>query len=120
VAARGCHGTTCAEPRQLEGLEGTSTSDQEWPVERHWGNTGARWQGVETLAAGRCSAQASEEGAGKNPGGGGVDQAAAYRLRLVAAAGTTGAGGRRRGRRQGQQESERGEERTRSSVVGQV
>jgi hypothetical protein len=39
--------------------------------------------------------------AGKNPGGGGVDQAAAYRLRLVAAAGTTGAGGRWRGRRQG-------------------
>jgi hypothetical protein len=65
VAAQGCHGTTRAEPRQLEGLEGTSTSDQGWPVGRHRENTGARWQGVETLAAGRCSAQASEEGPGK-------------------------------------------------------
>jgi hypothetical protein len=26
VAARGCHGTTRAEPRQLEGREGTSVS----------------------------------------------------------------------------------------------
>jgi hypothetical protein len=120
VAARGCHSTTRAEPRQLEGLQGTSTSDQGWLVGRHRRNTGARWQGVETLAAGRWSAQASEEGVGKNPGGGGVDQAAAYRLRLVAAAGTTEAGGRRRGRRQGRRESERGEERTRSSVVGRV
>jgi hypothetical protein len=65
VAARGCHGTTRAEPRQIEGLEGTSTSDQGWPVGRHLGSTGAQWQGVETLATGRCSAQASEEGAGK-------------------------------------------------------
>jgi hypothetical protein len=43
-------------------------------------------------------------GGRENPGGGGVDQAAEYRLRLVAAAGTTGADGRRRGHRQGRQE----------------
>jgi hypothetical protein len=47
-----------------------------------------------------------------NQGGGGVDQVAAYRLRLVAAEGATGAGGRRRGRRQGRLElaSERRDE----------
>jgi hypothetical protein len=47
-----------------------------------------------------------------NQGGGGVDQAAAYRLRLVAAEGVIGAGGRRRGRRQGRLElaSERRDE----------
>jgi hypothetical protein len=50
------------------------------------------------------------EGGRANQGGGGVDQAAAYRLRLVAAEGSTGADGWRRGRRQGRLElaSERG------------
>jgi hypothetical protein len=39
-----------------------------------------------------------------NQGDGGVDQAAAYRWRLVVAEGATGAVGRRRGRREGRLE----------------
>jgi hypothetical protein len=52
VVARGCHGTTCAEPRHLEGREGTSISVR-WCLDGwHQRGAGARRRWIETLASG--------------------------------------------------------------------
>jgi hypothetical protein len=59
--------------------------------------------GVKTLAA-EGVGTASRGGAGRSNRHDGVDQEAAVQLRLVAAAGATGAGDRRRGRHQGRLE----------------
>jgi hypothetical protein len=73
--------------------------------------------GVKTLAAEGVGAE-SRGGAGRSKRHGGVDQEMAVQLRLVAAAGATGADGRRRGRRQGRQEL--ASERRVEAVVGRV
>jgi hypothetical protein len=97
-------------PRQLKGRPPASAakggrSGGAGGVPEHGG------EGGKSLAAGGAR-RGRQRGWRSNWSGGGVDQAAAYRLGLVAANGATGASGRRRGRRQGHLElsSERGGE----------
>jgi hypothetical protein len=77
VAARGCHGTTRTEPRQLEGREGTGVSVRGWPVRWHRRSTGERRQRAGTLAAeGVRRVEQRRRLDQENRSGGGVDQEA--------------------------------------------
>jgi hypothetical protein len=121
VAARGCHGTTRAEPRRLKDREATASASRG----DRTGGVGAapeqrqnrRRHQVETLAVDGVGS-ACRGGAGRSNRQDRVDQEAAVQWRLVVVAGATGAGGRRRERRQRRREL--ASERRVEAVVGQV
>jgi hypothetical protein len=105
VAARGCHGTTRAEPCQLKGREATGVSVQRWPDGQHREAPEHVGEGVETLAAGgarhgRQRRRPSESRGWRSRSGGVVSLEASggggcHRSRRSAARATPGASGAR-------------------------